>query len=328
MRTAALSGFDYAPARSIADALDGLGRPGAMALAGGTDLVREMRRGTASPVALVGIARLEPLRRIESAGGGALRIGAAATLSEIAEHPVVRARHAALARACAEAASAQIRNLATIGGNLCQKPSCWYYRTGEDSCVVRGDRTCAAEHGENEHHGIFRDGPCCAAHPSDPAPALVALGAVARIASASGERALPVEDLFRAPDLDVPSGLALAPGELVLGLDLPPTPPRHRSLFLKARERRGFAFALASVAAAAVVSGSRTLSGARVAASGVGPAPVRLRAVEAAVEGRAMSPESAARAGDLAVRDARPLARNGYKVALLKNLVAAALAEL
>lgn len=316
--------FEFAPARSVAGALESLASGASRALAGGTDLVREMRRGTAAPPRLVGIATLEALRSIERAASGVLRIGAAATLAEIASHPAVLDSGAALAGACAAAASQQVRNVATLGGNLCQRPSCWYYRAGEKECVARGGRSCAAEAGENAYHGIFPDGPCVAAHPSDAAPALIALGAIARVGGSAGERALPVEDLYRAPTPLRPSDLALERGELILDVLLPAPAPGARSVFEKARDRRAFAFALASVALAAVVDAGGRLSRCRVAVSGVGPRPYRLRAVESAIEGRTPSPDVAAAAGARAVAGARPLPGNGYKAALVRGLVAAA----
>ncbi len=320
-----LPDFTYVRPTSLQEALGELASPGARLHAGGTDLLGCLRDGLFTAEKLVSLNGVAELRGIARAAGGGLRIGALATLAEIAGHPDVLSRYAALAEAAASAASPQLRNQGTLGGNLCQRPRCWYYRGGFH-CLRKGGDTCFAIDGENENHCIFGGMGCYIVHPSDTAPALVALEARARIAGPHGSRTVPLAEFFVLPETDVTSENALRAGEILTEILLPPPQPGLRSRYLKVRARGAWDFALAGIAVALRAPGGR-IEAARVVLSGVAPVPWRAAAVEKAVIGRAPGPETAA-LGTAALTGAEPLSRNGYKVHLARGIIEEALAGL
>jgi xanthine dehydrogenase YagS FAD-binding subunit len=259
------------------------------------------------------------LRGIEATPEGGLRIGALTTITEVAESEVVRTRYRALAEAAACVASPQLRNQGTLGGNLCQKPRCWYYR-GDFHCLRKGGDTCFAATGENQYHCLFGGESCFIVHPSDTAPALLALGATLRIAGPGGTRAVPIEGFHLLPSVDYRRETVLEPGEIVTEVVLPPPAPGLRSTYRKVRARASWDFALAGVALALRLAGD-VVREARVAFSGVAPVPWRAKGVEAALTGQRLNAATIGRAAAAAVKRAEPLAHNGYKVPLLRGLV-------
>lgn len=316
--------FDYDRPASLAQALAALAQD-SRPLAGGTDLLTLMKADLEAPRRLVDVMALLP-RAIEHGAGGA-GIGAAATLADLELDAGVRSRYAALAEAAALAASPQLRNAATIGGNLLQRPRCWYFRNARIDCWLKGAERCPAREGENRAHALFGGGPCCAVHPSDPAAALLAFDAEARLAGRSGERWLALERLFALPQPARRSETVLGAQELLLELRLPAPPAGTRSTYLKAMDRKAWSFALAGVAAALAVSGGR-ITHARVVLSGVAPVPWRARAAERALAGAPAAEASFESAAAAALQDAVPLRHNGYKMTLVRALVRRALQEL
>lgn len=317
--------FSYVRPDTVKEVLAQLAEGKAVAHAGGTDLIGCLRDDVFHADKLVSLSRLQELRGIEPTSDGGMRIGALATITEVAEHPLVRERYTGLAMGASEVASPQLRNQGTIGGNLCQKPRCWYYR-GEFLCLRKGGGKCFAIAGENQFHAIFGgDGICVIVHPSDTAPNLAALNARIHITGPAGKRTVPAEDFHVLPGDNVMKETVLTPGEIVTHISLPPAPKGLRSRYRKIRARRSWDFALAGVALALVMDGDTVTDG-RVVLSGVAPVPWRVPAVEAAIKGRALTPEVIGIAADAAVDGAEPLEQNGYKVPLLRAAVAEELA--
>jgi xanthine dehydrogenase YagS FAD-binding subunit len=311
--------FAYARPTSLAEAVRLLAEPDAHVLAGGTDLVGCLRDRTFTARTLVALSGLPELLGIRELPDGSLRIGARTTLADVASHPEIVRRFTALAEGAAAAASPQLRHQGTIGGNLCQRPRCWYFR-GDFHCARKGGDVCYAMQGENEFHAIFGGGGCYIVHPSDTAAPLVALEARLRIAGPAGERTTPVEEFFVLPSQDTTRENVLKPGEIVTEVLLPATPPGLRSLYRKVRARGAWDFALAGIALALQRSEGR-VDRARVVLSGVAPIPWRVREAEAALLGKRLRATTAASAGALAARGAEPLEQNGYKVDLVRGLV-------
>ena len=317
--------FSFLAPRSLDEALRLLG-PEARPLAGGTDLVTLMKADLAAPARLVGIRALLPATLVEEAEG--VTLGAGMTLAAIEADPIVKHRYAALAQAAALSATAQLRNAATLGGNLLQRPRCWYFRNPRVPCWLKGGEHCPAREGENRQHALFGAGPCVAVHPSDPAAALLAFDAFARLAGPRGARSVALGELMAAPDQSRRRETQLADDELVLGLYLPSHPAETRSVYLKAMDRGAFAFSLAGVAAVLRLSPSRRVGHARVVLSGVAPIPWRAYAAERVLLGAEAGDELFERASRAALEGAAPLRLNGWKIPLARALVKRALQQL
>ena len=337
----------HVDAETVDEAVHWLAEYGARAqvLAGGTDLLGLMKDGIDGPRmprpdVLVNIKTIPALGAIETRPDGSLGVGATVLLVDLESHPVVRERFPALAQAATSVATAQIRAMGTVGGNLCQRPWCWYFRHPQFECFKRGGRQCFAIPGNNRtYFSILGLGICVMSHPSDLAPALMALGAAVEIAGPAGTRRVPIDEFFRGPR-DV-SETVLGPAEIVTRVDVPPPAPGSRSAFLKHRVRGSWDFALGEVAvsvapeggalravsdsSARLASGCASQSNVRIALGGVAPFPFRARAAEDELRGRPLTPETIARAVDAAVAKARPLPMNGYKVDLMRALVRRAL---
>ncbi len=313
-----LPSFDYARPRSLQEALKLLSARGAYVHAGGTDLLGCLRDRVFAASVVVALGQLKELRGVSETTDG-VRIGALTSIADVAKSPVIRSRYALLANAAREVASPQLRNQGTIGGNLCQKPRCWYYR-GEFHCLRKGGQTCFAVTGENQYHSILGGDGCYIVHPSDTAPALVALGAKLRIAGPDGTRTLALEDFFMTPARDVKRETVLQPGELVADILLPMPPAGLRSSFRKIRARRSWDFALASLALAVTLNGDQ-ITAARVVLGGAAPVPWRSRESEAALTGARLNEATASRAAEAAMSKAQPLDHNGYKVDLFRSLI-------
>jgi xanthine dehydrogenase YagS FAD-binding subunit len=313
--------FAYAAPRSVAEALPLLGA-GARPLAGGTDLLGLMKAEVEAPQRLVSLGRIAGLSRAIEESSGGLVLGALATLADIERHPAIAARYPALAQAAGLAASAQLRNVATLGGNLLQRPRCWYYRSAHFHCWLKGGESCHAREGENRLHALFGDAPCCAVHPSDLAPVLLALDAELAVRAPEGERRVRAADFFALPEAARRSETRLGENELIVSVRLPAA--AARSAYLKAMDRASFAFALAS-AAVALRMEDGSVARAAIVLGGVAPVPWRARAAEALLRGARPEPALLERAAEAALEGARPLAQNGYKVPLARALVLRAL---
>jgi xanthine dehydrogenase YagS FAD-binding subunit len=311
--------FDYVRPGSLREALEHGASDGAVLHAGGTDVLGCLRDGVYSADKVVAIAQLDELRGIETTRDGGLRIGALTTLAEIAAHPLIGERYAVLAQGAASAASPQLRNQGTIGGNLCQRPRCWYFR-GEFHCLRKGGEMCYAVAGANEYHCIFGGDGCYIVHPSDTAPTLVALGASFRLVSRRGDRTVPAESFFVLPADDVRRETVLQPGELLAEVLLPPPGDNVHSTYRKVRARGAWDFALAGVAAVLEMEDGRVGS-ARLVLSGVAPIPWRAVEAERALAGNPLNSVTISRVAQACVADARPMPYNGYKVDLVRGVV-------
>jgi xanthine dehydrogenase YagS FAD-binding subunit len=311
--------FSYLRARSLDEALRYLSQEGARAHAGGTDLLGCLRERIFEVTTVVSIAGLKELRGIAATPSGGLRIGSLTTIAEIARHPVIQSKYRALSMAANEVASPQLRNQGTIGGNLCQKPRCWYYR-GEFHCLRKGGDQCYAVEGENAYHCILGGENCFIVHPSDTAPALVALQASVSIAGPNGRRTVAVEDFHMSPADDYTRETVLEPAEIVTEIVLPPPAPGLQSSYRKVRARRSWDFALAGVALAVVFNGNRA-DDCRVVLSGAAPVPWRSDEAEKVVRGRQLNRDRAAQAAEAALENADPMEQNAYKIPLFRNLI-------
>ena len=315
-----LSPFSYVRPESTDEAIKQLLTGKAHVHAGGTDLLPCLRDNVFDADRVVSLSGLNDLRGIGKSGDGGLRIGALATITEIAHDPLIEKHYKTLSQAASEVASPQLRNQGTIGGNLCQKPRCWYYR-GEFHCLRKGGNECFAVKGENAYHCILGGENCYIVHPSDTAPALSALEAKLRIRGHKGERLIPLDQFFVLPKDDYTRETVLETGEIVTEILLPPPPPGQRSSYRKVRARRSWDFALAGVALAIVFKGD-IVSQARVFLSGAAPIPWRSKEVEEAITGKKLDPESIGQASEAVVRNAEPMEQNGYKVPLFKAVLA------
>ncbi len=324
--------FEYARARDTADAVHQF-QPGTMYLAGGTNLVDLMRLGVAQPAQLVDVGRLGN-DRIEPAGDR-LWIGASVRNSDLATHPLVRERYPMLARAVLAGASGQVRNMATVGGNLLQRTRCGYFQDVSQPCNKRRPGSgCPAVGGDHHNLAILGHsaglGPaaqCVATHPSDMAVALAALDAQVHVTSLDGSRVVPMPGLHRLPGDEPDRDTVLQPGDLITAVELPPPPP-GRATYRKVRERASFAFALVSLAAAAEVGGDGNIRSCRLALGGVAHLPWRAVRAEQALTGAPATESEFRRAAAAELVEAQPLPGNRYKVTLAQNLIVTTLQEL
>lgn len=307
---------------STEEALGVLDQYGAEAwvLAGGLDTWDWLKDRVKKPAAVVDLGGVSELREIRSLGGG-LEIGAMATLRDVIRHPEVSEQFSMLADSASQAASPQIQNQGTIGGNVGQDTRCWYYRDGW-SCYRAGGNICYADTptAMNREHAILGASRCVAVNPSDTAPVLVALDAEMVVRNSTGERVIPAQDFFIGPAVDIMRMTALQPGDILTSIRIPWTFANTRFYFEKARDRAVWDFPLANVASAAKISNG-VVEDIRIVANGVAPYPVRFLAAEDAVRGRQVSQAVAMEAGEIAINGVRPLRHNAYKVTLLRNLV-------
>ncbi|MFF8657643.1 FAD binding domain-containing protein [Streptomyces huasconensis] len=321
--------FAYQRAHDVSGAVALLGAdPDARYLGGGTNLVDLMKTGVERPARLVDVREL-PLDGIESTADGGLRVGATVTNSDLAAHPEVRRRYPALAQAVLAGASGQLRNMATVGGNLLQRTRCGYFTDLSKPCNKRAPGTgCSAVEGEHHNHAILGASEhCVAIHPSDMAVALAAFDAVVTYESADGTGQLPLAE-FYLPVGDTPHlETALPAGALITGVVLPPAPVAAHSRYRKVRERASYAFAIGSITGALDVRDG-VVREVRLAFGAVASRPWRAREAERVLTGGPADAEAFAAAADAELAAARPLPHNAYKVTLLRNLVVALLTEL
>lgn len=321
-----LAKFSYQRVVSIQEATEAAGRPEARILAGGTDLLGCLRDGVFQANRLVSLNHIKELKGIRPRPRGGWRIGALTTLTEVAEQQQIAESYPVLAQAAASVATPQLRNQGTLGGNLCQRPRCWYFR-GQFQCRRKGGATCFAEAGQSQYHAIFGASQCYMVHPSDTAAALVALDAKVSISGRRGARLLPLSSFFVLPKDSLVKENVLQPGEVVTEILLDAPPAGARSTYRKVRERASFDFALAG-AAIVVVMAEGQVKTARVVLSGVAPAPWRSTEAEKAILGKPLDAAAVAAAAEAAIQGAMPLADNGYKVPLVRGIVEEALSAL
>ena len=320
-----MQSFAYERPDRIDAAIGAMGQ-GTKFLAGGTNLLDLMKVRVELPVRIVDIKRL-PLGDVRDTADGGLMIGALVRNSDCAEHPAVRERYPLLSQALLAGASPQLRNMASTGGNLLQRTRCAYFMdVGNKHCNKREPGSgCAARDGHHRNHAILGASEhCIATHPSDMAVAMCALDAIVHARGPEGERRIAVEDFHRLPGDTPQVDTNLSPGELIVGVELPPGPFAGHAHYLKVRERASFAFALVSVAAALDLT-EGVVRGARIALGGVAHKPWRARAAEDALTGRALDDDTLAAAADACVDGAQPLRENAYKVPLLRAAVVRAL---
>jgi len=302
------------------DALRGARRAGkrAVVTGGGSDLLGLIKERLVAPDVVVDLKTVAGLDGI-TAGAAGLRIGGLATLNAIATHPAVLRDYPVLAQGAASVGTPQIRNVGTIAGNVCQRPWCWYLRNGFP-CYKNGGERCFARTGENQHHAIFGGGPSYIVHPSDTAPALVALDATFRIVGPSGERTVAARDFFVLPTADPSRENVLRDDEVLAEVAVPPPAAGRRSLYRKLLDRESWTHALASAAVVLDMDGT-VCRRARIVLGGVAPIPWDRDRAAALLAGLPMSAALAARVADETVADARPLLKNRYKVPLTRGLV-------
>jgi xanthine dehydrogenase YagS FAD-binding subunit len=319
--------FQYAEANDAATAI-ALAADGGTYLGGGTNLVDLMKLRVVAPSLLVDVTGL-PYDFVQDGSDGGLRIGATTRNSDLAAHPAVRRRYPALAQAVLAGASGQLRNMATVGGNLLQRTRCGYFTDVTKPCNKRAPGTgCPARSGEHHNLAILGGSAhCIATNPSDMAVPMIAFDAVVHVQEPAGPREIPIAEFYRLPG-DAPHlETTLAPGALITAVDLPATPMAAASRYRKVRERASYAFALASIAAALDV-GDGEIRDVRIALGAVAPMPWRARRAEELLRGGPATAEAFRAAADAELAAAEPLPDNAYKIPLIRNLITATLTEL
>jgi xanthine dehydrogenase YagS FAD-binding subunit len=318
-----MDAISYQRARDVSAAIKAAQQPGAAFIGGGTNLLDLMKGGVAHPVTLIDITRIDALNRVDTLPDGGLRIGALVRNSDAANHTLVRTRYPLLTQALLAGASAQLRNMATVGGNLMQRTRCGYfYDTAFTRCNKRSPGSgCAAIDGHNRMHAILGASPqCIAVNPSDMSVALAALDATVQVSGPHGARAIPFAQFHRLPgdrpDLDT----TLAPGELITSVDLPPPAFGEHAHYLKIRDRASYAFALVSVAAALQMDGERVRA-ARIALGGVAHKPWRATAAEQHLAGQPLREATLREAASATLADARALHGNAFKIPLAQRAI-------
>jgi len=321
-----MQSFAYVRAHSKQETLEQLTDAGSRIHAGGTDLLGCMRDRVLEVDKVVSIGDLDELRGIEETRHGGLRIGALTTIAEVAADAQVNERSPGLAQAAASVGSPQLRHQGTIGGNLCQRPRCWYFR-GDFDCAKKGGGMCYAVDGQNRYHAILGGDPCYIVHPSDTAPMLLALGAAVRIVGSGGERTVTLEKFFVLPGDDLYRETVLADGELLTDILVPAPASNLVTSYRKVRERGAWDFALTSIALAIRLSGRR-VEAARVVLGGVAPVPWRSLEAERALAGNELNEKTILAAAEAATHGSEPLDQNGYKVPLVRGALEASLTAL
>jgi xanthine dehydrogenase YagS FAD-binding subunit len=328
-----MRGFNYYKVTSVAQAISLLTQyqEKASILAGGSDILGRMKDRLEGPKLrhpqhLLDIKGIKDLNYIKEQKNG-LKIGATTTLSEIASSPLVTGKYPLLSQAAGQVAVPQIRNVGTLGGNLCQRPRCWYFR-GKlfKDCFRKGGDNCYASGGENQYHAVFGGDNCYMVCPSDMAPALTALHARVEIATPKGNKLIPIEQFYVRPEKNLLKETVVGSAEMVVGAEIPAPPPGSKGIYLKLKEREAFDFAIASVAAM-VIFKNDIVSDARIVFGGVAPFPLRAAGAEAALKGKKIR-DAMGTVCKAAVEGARPLSNNGYKVKAIKGIMEEALGSL
>jgi xanthine dehydrogenase YagS FAD-binding subunit len=308
--------FEWVDATSVDRALAAVSSESVFK-AGGVDLLDLMKDDISAPKRLVNIRNIQGLNEIREDDLG-LHIGPLTTLTEIAEHQTVKKKYPAIADAADRVATPQIRNMATIGGNLAQRPRCWYFRSEDFHCRKKGGKHCFAQDGENDYHAIFDNRTCAIVHPSGLAVPLVALGASLQITSPKGKREVPLEEFFVSPEQDVTRENILEADELITAITVPAT--EVRNAYYKQGEKESFDWPIADVAVALTMQGSRC-SKASIVLGAAAPRPYRAKAAEAQLANSVISEDTARKAAQQAMAGATPLANNSYKVPIFEAII-------
>ncbi|MGE5438263.1 MAG: FAD binding domain-containing protein [Bacteroidota bacterium] len=315
-----MKSFNYTQPKSLKEAsLTVKKKPHeAVFFAGGTDMLGLLKAGIITPEEVVNLKSVPELKYIRYTGGKGIQIGALTDLAEIAENPVIKEKYAILRQAALEVASPQLRNLGTLGGNLCQRPRCWYFR--EDfNCLRKGGDMCYAFEGQNKYHCVTGGGPCFIVHPSDMAVALMALGARVTIYGEKKTRTMAIKDFFVLPEDDYRHENILKDGEIVTEISVPELPEGSRTSYLKFKERGVWDFAVVSVGAVVRKAGDKLVSG-KLSFGGVAPAPWMDEALNAKLAGMTANEDSIALVASEVLKKAEPLSKNAYKIPLIRNL--------
>jgi xanthine dehydrogenase YagS FAD-binding subunit len=318
-----MKAFEYAGPSNLEDAVKLLATPGAAALSGGTDLISRMKDYVSSPERVVYLKDIKSIAGISGDGkASGLTIGANAKLTDIVASKEIREVYPALWQATVEIGSPQIRNMATVGGNLLQRPRCWYYRSGHGLLGIKDGKSLVRA-GDNRYHAIFMtDGDALFVSPSSLAVALSALDAKATLTGPKGERTVKVEELYKVPKQETDTELTVAPGEILTKVTIPPAKGKSASYEARHKQAQDWPLVLASVN---LTLDADTVSAAKIFVYGVAPIPWRSAAAEKAITGKRVSIETASLAGEAAAEGAAPLSMNGYKVPLTKTVVKRAL---
>jgi xanthine dehydrogenase YagS FAD-binding subunit len=285
---------------------------------GGSDLLALVKDRIVAPDLIVNLRTIAKLDQVARSGSGT-SIGGQTTLDALSRNEIVRRDYVVLAEAAASVATPQIRNVATVAGNVCQRPWCWYYRNGFP-CYKAGGNQCFSFAGENQFHAIFGGGPSYIVHPSDTAPAFVALGATFRIVGPAGERRVPAAEFFVLPRENAAHENVLADDELLASIDLPAPRAGSRGRYFKVLDREAWTHAVVSAAVQMEMDGD-VCREARIVLGGVAPIPWRLPQVEQMLAGQRITEDLAARAAEAAVSGARPMSKNAYKIPMTKGVV-------
>ena len=288
-------------------------------MAGGTDLLDLLKSGVATAPLVVDLQKVAGLTGM-AAGKDGLRIGAMTRIVELAEDTAVARDYPSLKQAALSLATPQLRNVGTVGGNLCQRPRCWYYRDPQVVCRKKGGYNCYAFQGRNKYHGLFGGGSCFIVFPSDLAPALISLGARATVGSAEGDKVVPLEQFYALPDVDVTRETILEKGQFLKDVRVPAPKAGQKAAYVKLKERGTWDFALVSAAVAGVVKDG-VISEITVVMGGVAPVPWRLKKAEDLLRGKPVTEASVRQAADAALQDASPLRENGYKADLVRAVL-------
>lgn len=315
--------FEWADATSVEQAVS-LTVKGSAFKAGGVDLVDLMKERLFEPSRIINLNTMPEWNFIKDDPSAGLKIGPLVTLAQLCEHDAIRKRYTALALAAGHAATPQIRNMATLGGNLLQRPRCWYFRHEEFHCRKKGGERCFAQDGENQYHAIFNNSLCAIVHPSATATPLMAMGATFDLTSGKGKRTVSAEEFFTLPSVDLHRENQLEPGELVTQINVPAPSAKAKSFYIKQGEKESFDWPVAEIAAVLEMDGD-TCKKASIVLGAAAPVPRRAKEAEAALTGQKVDEKSARDAAEAALKEATPLANNGYKVPLFKVVIARAI---
>jgi len=312
--------FVFVDCKTVDEALGELG-DGATLKAGGIDLLDLMKEGIVSPPKLVNIRNVDSLRGITISKDG-LRLGPLSTLSEIADHPEIQQSYSALADAAGHAATPQVRNMATLGGNIMQRPRCWYFRSSDFDCKKKGGGSdeCHAHSGENQYHAVMNNSTCAMVHPSSTAVPLLAMDAQVELTSKRGKRMVLMSEFYVPPEKSLINETVVQPGELITSIFVPAPEPGTRSAYQKYGEKESFDWPIADAGVVLVMDGALCRK-ASIVLGVAAPTPIRSKAAEAALTGKAIDEATARAAGNAAMQAATALSQNGYKIQLFQTAI-------
>jgi xanthine dehydrogenase YagS FAD-binding subunit len=312
--------FAFVDCKTVDQALGQLG-DGAMVKAGGIDLLDLMKEDIVSPPKLVNIRNVDSLRGITISTDG-LHLGPLSTLREIASHPEIQRSYSALADAAGHAATPQVRNMATLGGNIMQRPRCWYFRSSDFDCKKKGGGSdeCHAHNGENQYHAIMNNGSCAMVHPSSTAVPLLGLGAQVELTSKRGKRMVAMSEFYVPPEKSVVNETVVQPGELITSILVPAPEPGTRSAYQKYGEKESFDWPIADAGVVLIMDGAHCRK-ASVVLGVAAPTPIRSKEAEAVLIGKTIDEATARAAGKAAMLHATPLSQNGYKTQLFETAI-------